>query len=77
VDGKSFSSLVFVEIANDPLTVSGANTIFQILSPSKFPSGKTLSTVAEAYSYSSDGSCTILDPIKDFGSPETTFTFKA
>ena len=46
--GNSFSSLVFVEIANVPFTVSGAKTMFQIFSSSEVPSAYTLSTVAEA-----------------------------
>ena len=74
---RFFCSVVFVETANSPVKVSGANTMFQIFSPSAVPSGYTLSTVAETYPYSSVSGCTITCPIKSFGSPEMTFAFKA
>ena len=73
----AFSNLVFVEIWNSPLTVSGATTIFQIASPSIVPWAITLSTVADAYPYSSVADCTIFLPIKSFGFPDTTFTLRA
>ena len=77
VESSSFSKRVFVDIAKNPFTVSGAKAIFHITSSSKVPSGNTLSTVADAYPYSSDGFCTTTLPIRDLGSPDTTFTFSA
>jgi len=74
---KDFSNVVLVEIANSPVTVSGANTMFQIFSPSAVPSGYTLSTVAETKSYSSVSGWIICFPIRSLGSPETIFTFSA